>query len=114
MSPRQVFEHVLAKGVRDWSFVRANLDQAETIAGHFESLIDRYLREWRSPAIPSKLDSFYSGVSERMILFGLFIHFICFGSSNRVKFTRLDPEQFYRSWAEDSVRGVISQKLSPT
>lgn len=103
---RQRFEQVIAGGVRDPSLVRASLDQAESVAKHFEGLIDRYLHNYRSPSIPPQLAAFYADVSRRMILYGLFMHFICFGSNNRVKFKQLDSERLYDLWEERAVRAL--------
>lgn len=106
MNPRERFEQVIAKGVRDAESVRASLDVAESVASHFGPLIEQYLQNYRSPAVPPQLLSFYADLSARMLRYGLFTHFICFGSDNRARFRQIDPQRLYERWEEMAVRAL--------
>ena len=86
--------------------VQTSLDAAESLAEHSHQLIDRYLVEWRSSTIPASLDSFYSNVSIDMILHGLFMHHICYGSHKRHRFEELDLEAFYDGWVASAASAL--------
>jgi hypothetical protein len=106
LSARERYEQVIARGVRDAAFIHASLDLAENVAKHFARVIDAYLQYYRSPAIPPKLASSYSVVSPRMLMYGLFTHFICFGSDYRDKFQMLDEKRLWKRWNEMAVRAL--------
>lgn len=106
IKPRERYEQVIAKGVRDAAFVRANLDLAQSVADHFEALINRYLKNYRSPNVPAELGSCYVAVSPGMLMYGLFTHFICFGSDNRVRFQQVDQQHLYNRWEEMAVKAL--------
>lgn len=97
---RQRFERVISKGVRDHALVEATLNQAETILPHLNSVISRYFSVWQSPTIPIHLLSEYREVSERMIHYGFFTHFTCFGSERRARFREVNLEGLCRAWFE--------------
>jgi hypothetical protein len=106
MTPREQFDEVIAKGVRDRDSVAESLDLGEEVLRHFEALIDRYLESYRSSAVPEELDALYMTVSQRMLRYGLFLHFICFGSDTRAKFRELSEDELYPAWEEKAVRAL--------
>lgn len=106
MTPRERFQEVIRDAVRDPTSVCASLDLADSMAKHFAVLIDRYLQTYRSPTIPPMLSSFYADLSPRMLMYGLFTHFICFGSDNRSKFERLDQQNLLQIWEEMVARAL--------
>lgn len=106
MNPRERFEQVIAKGVRDPDLVRASLDLAESVAEYFRASTEWYLQNYCSPAIPPQLASFYAEISPRMLHYGLFTHFVCFGSDTRVRFRQVDQQRLYKRWEEMGVRAL--------
>lgn len=106
MTPRERFQEVISDAVRDRASVCASLDLAERVAKHFVVLIDRYLQAYRSPSIPPTLSSFYADLSPRMLMYGLFTHFICFGNENRSKFERLDQQNLLLMWEKMATRAL--------
>lgn len=106
MTPRQRFDEVIRQAVRDTGSVGTSLDLADSVAKHLAMIIDRYLQASRSPAIPPSLAAFYADVSPRMIMYGLYTHFICFGSDNRGRFLRLDQGLLYQLWNQKAARAL--------
>ena len=106
MEPRERYEQVIAKGVRDAAFVQASLDLAQNVADHFEALIDQYIQDYRSPNVPAELESCYATVSPKMLMYGLFTHSNCYGSDNRVKFQQVDQQHLYNRWEDMAARAL--------
>lgn len=106
MTPRERFEKVIGEAVRDPASVSASLELADSVAKHFAMLIERYLEAYRSPSIPPRLASFYANVSPNMLMYGLFTHFICFGSHHRGKFQHLDEGHLYELWEEEAATAL--------
>jgi hypothetical protein len=99
---RERFRFALAGPAMSGSRVELSFDFAENMAKHFESLLDRYLRDCRSPSIPPQLASFYADMSRRMFLYGLSLHFLLVSSSDRlakrIGYYGLDSEHLYEVW----------------